>query len=122
MTARYPFPALAVLAAVGFTACAGPTFAAPERSPFDDTLSRTVSVADLNLDSEAGATVALRRIHAAAVYVCGGRSGPVRLDREAYYQACLRIAVDRATPQLHSATAAALNAEGHQPTVLADRR
>ena len=81
-----------------------------------------VRVADLNLESDAGARVALTRIHRAAVKVCGGEPEARLLERRAAYEGCVREAVDRTVASAHSARLKALNGAEERVTRLASAR
>jgi UrcA family protein len=93
------------LLAIALAASAASAVAAPA----GEQVSARVRVADLNLQNEAGAQVALRRIHQAARVVCGGEPDQRELARRASFQACLRDTVDRTVAAAHSPALAALN-------------
>src|SRR5438552_18658101 len=80
-----------VAACLGF---AGVSQAAPAAD--SETVSVTVSIADLNVRSEAGAGAALRRIRVAARTVRGYESGRTAIARAAKQSGCAQVAVDRA--------------------------
>jgi len=80
-----------------------------------------VRVADLNLASEAGARVALRRIARAADAVCGDEADTRDLQRRAMFETCVRGVVDRTVASAHSPMLAALNgAPAHERLAAAD--
>jgi UrcA family protein len=68
-----------------------------------------VRVADLDIQSQAGAQSALQRIRRAATVVCGGEPDGRDLDRQAAFGACVRAAVNETVAQSHSPALAALN-------------
>lgn len=72
-------------------------------------LSTRVQVADLNLQSDAGAETALRRIRNAARQICGDQTGVRDLKRQAMSDACVRDAVNTTVASAHSPLLAALN-------------
>lgn len=72
-------------------------------------VSIRVPIADLNLQSEAGARVALRRITRAASTICGDAADSREMARAALFQACVRSVVDKAVADAGSPTLAALN-------------
>ncbi|HEY0650014.1 UrcA family protein [Phenylobacterium sp.] len=88
----------ALALALGSVVTAGGAIA----SPSPDTYSRTVRVADLDLSSERGAEIALRRIRKAAQYVCG--DGPAHsshvLRTTPSYRSCIRQASGNAVRDL----------------------
>ena len=108
---------LAVLAALG---CFVAVHAAPASTSSRDpaATSVTVSVADLDLSSRAGAKTALRRIHAAAKTVCGEEPDLRAIERMSLYAACIRTGSDRAVAALDSPVATALNTGGSSASVL----
>lgn len=72
-------------------------------------LSTRVQVADLNLQSDAGAETALRRIQHAAREICGDQTGVRDLQRQAMSDACVRDSVNTTVASSHSRTLAAVN-------------
>lgn len=72
--------------------------AAPSEAP-----TRTISYADLNLASPAGAAVLRHRIDAAITTVCG-IADPMELDRSAIINACRAKAKDGAQTEFAMAT------------------
>jgi UrcA family protein len=108
------------VAAMGALAYAISTHAATFAD--SDTVSVKVSVADLDLGSQAGAAVALRRINNAAKIVCGDEP-PIRdMDRGGDYHTCMTTTVGRTVDSLGNPIVSALNG-GHRElaTFLASR-
>jgi len=97
---------LAAAIAVGAASAAA---AAPPPAPADERVSVRVPVADLNLQSEAGARVALRRITRAAGAICGDEPDSREMARQALFQACVRSAVDKTVAEADSPMLAQLN-------------
>jgi len=80
-----------------------------QASPRDpDLITVRVSVADLNLASKPGASVALQRIRRAATSICGDEPRVNDLSRMALYDACLRSTVGRAVASLDNPLVTAL--------------
>jgi len=100
-----PRTALALILAAAFSA--GAARAAP--SPIAETTTVHVRVADLDLQSEAGARVALRRITRAADAVCGDEADSRDLQRRAMFETCVRSVVDATVASARSPVFAALN-------------
>ena len=110
-------------AVAGFAALvSAAAHAAPASNPTSDvvTVSKTVSVADLDIGSPAGANAALARLRYAAKAACDPGGTP--LDGGTQYRACVSDAVDRAVASLGSPVLTAINS-GHDQTaaVLAAR-
>ncbi len=122
MSARTMLTTLVALTALGFAADAqAHTQANPAADP--GVMSVKVSVSDLNLSSEAGARVALRRVTQAARAACGGQPRPIDLERSAQYHDCMNTAVSRAVASLDSPHVTALYAgQGRPARVLAANR
>jgi len=80
--------------------------------------AQRVSYADLNLDSERGARLLLRRIRAAAETVCHAGSAPLSLRAWQAARACARQATGRAVAQVNDPTLTALY-EGRRRTMYA---
>jgi UrcA family protein len=116
MFAKTSFAAVAALAILGF---AGASHASPAGDASSDpaAMSVSVSVADLNLSSGAGAKIALRRIHNAASSICGDEPDTRVTERFAIYQSCVKTTVDRTVASLDSPLVTALN--GGQPGEMA---
>ncbi|CAN7186472.1 UrcA family protein [Phenylobacterium sp. LjRoot164] len=110
---------LVAAAALGLSSAAHA--AQPVENP-DQTVSVAVPYGDLNINREAGATIALQRINNAAAEVCGRESQVTSLDRMALHQACVRSTVDRTVTRLGNPVVAALNSGQEQShTMLAMR-
>ena len=88
--------AVAVLSAASFAV------AAHAGDAFVNAGSRVVRYSDLNLSSEAGAQVLYRRIHYAAVQVCGDTSSR-QLDQAAAAKACMEKAIASSVWAVNSA-------------------
>jgi UrcA family protein len=103
---------VATLAAAAVLASAASAHAGPAAQSAADPgiASQAVFVGDLNLSSQAGASIALRRIQTAAAVVCGEPPDVRELDRTGYFRACIHDAVDRAVTDLDSPVVAALHA------------
>jgi UrcA family protein len=101
-----------IAAALAFGASAA--VAAPS-----DAISIRVKISDLNLQSPAGAQVALRRISTAAGLICGDESGVRDLKRQALGEACVRKTVTATVAAAHSPMLAALNGTPIPATALA---
>lgn len=99
---------LLLAAALGLSA-AGAASAAPAAKSPTETTSVRVRVADVDLQSEAGARVALRRITRAAAAICGDEADTRDLQRRALFQTCVRSVVDETVASAHSPMLAALN-------------
>jgi UrcA family protein len=110
------------LAAVMFS-LAGTAVAAPAAGADSDQRSMTVHLADLRLDREAGAAVALRRIHSAASAVCSRDSDRHALAPYAQYQPCVIDTVERAVAALDLPVVTDLELRGQRAssTLLARR-
>jgi UrcA family protein len=67
-----------------------------------------VEYADLNLNSEAGAEVMLRRLNRAAASVCGDSYGRRPIEAREAVRACMSDAVERAVSALDHPTVTAL--------------
>jgi UrcA family protein len=95
---------LALALALGSPLAAGVAVASPSL----ETYSRTVRLSDLNLSSERGAEVALRRIRSAARYVCGDPMSTRHAQWTSLpYRACVQQASDNAIRDLGNATVTA---------------
>jgi UrcA family protein len=107
MSIRYIVPALATLTSIAAIATSHPAIARSAGSDFD-AMSLRVSYADLNLDSAAGAETMLRRVHNAALSICGDEpSAP--LERVMVYRSCVRATVNRAVATLGNPRVAEMN-------------
>ena len=112
MPIQRTFAAVAGLAALVSAAAA---HAAPASNPTSGvvTVSKAVSVADLDIGSQAGAKAALARLRYTAKDACDPGSTP--LDGGSQYRACVSDAVDRAVASLGSPVLTAINS-GHDQT------
>jgi UrcA family protein len=92
MQTKILFTTLVLTTALAF---AGSAQAAPAPTPpsAPGLMSVRVSVADLDLRRTAGADVALRRIHRAAVVICGDEPQSSGLARYALYRGCVKTTV-----------------------------
>jgi len=115
-----PSPRLLAVVAIG--ACAA--FASPALADTmaSDGPSVAVSVQDLDLNHDAGAGMALRRIRAAAHEVCGEAPQIADLSRDATYRACVNEAVERGVQALGAARVTALLSPAAAPETLASQR
>ena len=68
--------------------------------PDPEVITVRVSVADLNLASAPGASVALQRVRRAAATICGDAPSAKELGRTMLYSACLRSTVGHAVASL----------------------
>jgi len=93
---------VAVLATVGLLAFGHLTAALARSSSATSGNQTTVAFGDLNIHSEQGAQVLLRRLRMAARLVCGPQ--PMRLDlsRWQFYNACRKTAIDDAVAAIGS--------------------
>ena len=101
--------ALTALAIVGLIATAQPVAARMSESS-NDSVSVTVRYADLNLNTEAGAKVMLRRIRSSAEDICG--PAPSMIEKWSLgraYSDCVTPIVDHAVAQIDSPLVTALN-------------
>lgn len=108
----------ALALALGSLVTTGGAFA----SPSTEIYSRTVRVGDLDLSSEQGATIALRRIRKAAEYVCGdgpGNSSHVLWTNRAY-RSCVRQASGNAVRDLGNPMVSA-RYNGGKPVLIAGK-
>jgi len=111
---------VAALAALGFAAS---SYAASPSSFDPDSISMKVKIADLNLSSRAGATVALQRIHQAAKAICGDEPPVKVLAGGVEYRACMSSVTNRAVASLANPYVTAMNSgHGKGDTILASNR
>jgi UrcA family protein len=108
MFAKTAIASLAAVAAMGFAAA---SHAAPVMSGSSDpaAMSVSVSIADLNLTSPAGAKAVLARIHTAARTICGDEPDIRMSERFALYQSCLKTTVGRTVASLDAPLVTAIN-------------
>jgi len=101
----------------------GATAVAARAQPPAPEVSVRVNVADLNLRSEAGAQVALRRIENAAAAICGRDEDIRLLGRAALRRACMRTTVETAVASAGIPRLTALNGRAATPgSVVASTR
>jgi UrcA family protein len=111
--------AFAALAALSLAAS---VHAEPASQPVNaDKVSVSISVADLNLTSQAGARVALQRVRNAARTICGDEPDNRDQKYAGQFQACVQAVVDRAVATLGAPMVSAAN-KGQTATVLASTR
>lgn len=93
----------------GVLACAVSAAALPALAQTDEPAPRIiVQVADINLQSQEGAKVALGRIEKAADLVCGGRPDSRNLGDVQVYRSCRGDAVQGAVASLNQPMLSAL--------------
>ncbi|MGA0601988.1 UrcA family protein [Caulobacter sp. KR2-114] len=93
----------------------------PEIETNDNVMVR-VSVADLNLDTTAGARTALHRLTVAAREVCSPEPAVTELVRWDRYKTCVRGKVDQAVAELGAPGVAALTRRAPPSPSLAQAR
>jgi UrcA family protein len=82
-----------------------------------------VPTADVNLDTDAGAKMLLRRIRVAAETLCGAPSDRWPLSATRAWEACVGATVDRAVGDLGNPRVIAMNAANRrEPTLAAANR
>jgi UrcA family protein len=116
------FMKISLLAVAAVSACAAFASPALAGSMAPDGASVTVSVQDLDLNHQAGATVALQRIRAAARTVCGSAPHITDLTNDATYRSCVSEAVERGVQTLGAAKVTALNGGPAAAEMLASQR
>jgi UrcA family protein len=104
MYAKTFLTTVAALASIGF---AGASLAAPAAAN-PDQMSVAVGVGDLNLATQPGAAVALRRIHNAAQSICGPAPDIKDLERTADYRGCVAASMGPAVASLNNPLVTAL--------------
>lgn len=87
-----------------------------------DNVMVSVSVADLNLATEAGARTALGRLKVAAREVCSPEPGIAELARWQRYETCVRGKVDKAVAEIGSPLMASLTRHRAASSSLAEAR
>ena len=105
--------ALSAAMAVGFAACGQSASAQDTETP-----SAKVYYADLNLSTEAGAQVMLRRIRSAAEKVCGIQNDDP-LDRFYEWAPCVKSTTKRAVAEFGNPIVTALNSGKHGVAITA---
>jgi UrcA family protein len=84
----------------------------------DDPISVKVSIADLNMASEAGARTALARIQYAADRACGGDVSDQTLGEQMQFRSCARQAVERTIASINQPALTAVS-QGRHVTAMA---
>ena len=115
MSTKLTITSMAAIAALGLASFAQAALAGPSSDPNQSSVR--VSLAGLDLHSEAGAKIALHRIQSAATDVCG-----VETDARlivGWNRSCTTQAVERAVADLGNPIVTALYAGTGQPTTLA---
>lgn len=113
---RFHIASVLCLAAAATLSCAAPVFAQSS----DTVPSVLVKYGDLNIASQAGAQVLLKRIEAAANAACGGKPDIRELSKLTRFKACRRSAVARAVVAVESPMLRAM-AQGGSPDSVAAR-
>jgi UrcA family protein len=90
--------------AMAAIACAPSAYSAPPA----ETLSRTVSYSDLNLDSASGANTLYARLRNAAHTVCAPFEGKGWANQSAWH-ACISTSIDAAVAQINNRTLTAIH-------------
>jgi UrcA family protein len=83
----------------------------------DDPISVKVSLADLNMASEAGAQTALARIRLAANQACGGDLSDQTLGEQMQFRSCAKQAVQRAVAAINQPALTAVSQGRHVTTM-----
>ncbi|HWF78174.1 MAG TPA: UrcA family protein [Caulobacteraceae bacterium] len=102
-------------AAVMVAAIVPPAFAADPDAP----MSLKVSIADLNLKSDAGAHEALARIQRAARHVCGDGDVEPGLTQQVQFHNCVSQAVQHAVAAINAPALTAVSPGRHVDTAMA---
>ncbi len=110
MSTKSSLISLAAALVLAAALSSGPA-AAQDSAANSDSISVRVPYRDLNLATEAGATVMLRRIRSAATAICGPQPDDV-VDYGAQYDACVKAIIDRSVASLNSPMVTAM-ASGH---------
>jgi UrcA family protein len=103
-------------------AALGVTVAAAQAQPPAPEMSVRVDVADLNMQSEAGARLTLQRIENAAAAICGREEDIRLLGRAAMQRACVRKTVQAAVGSVDSPRLTEASGRTSQHTVVASAR
>ena len=121
MSAKTALTLVAALTTAGFATAVG---AAPANTPTSspDRLAETVSLTGLDLHSERGAKLALKRIRQAAKDVCGVPVDLGPIWASARPNTCVITVVDQAVAQLDAPMVTALNSHGVGPRLAAEGR
>ncbi|THD77171.1 MAG: UrcA family protein [Phenylobacterium sp.] len=118
MLAKTLASALIAVSTLGFIA--GSAHAGVASDP--DVRTMKISVADIDLRTEAGAQAALHRIQSAARAVCGDTTSLHDMSEYARQRACLKAAVTRAVTTLNSPLVASLSHTNLQAVSYTDAR
>jgi UrcA family protein len=86
----------------------------------DDQVSVKVSIADLNMNGEAGARVALSRIRYAAEEICRGGIDEQTLGEQMQSRSCETATVERTVASMNVPALTAVS-HGHHVTAMASR-
>jgi UrcA family protein len=87
-----------------------------------DQVTVKVSTADLNMNSEAGARVALARIRHAAKEICGDSGARTSLDQTMQLHACVNGVVERAVAASNQPTLVAVSQGRHMAAMASAAR
>ncbi|HET9159977.1 MAG TPA: UrcA family protein [Caulobacteraceae bacterium] len=104
-----------IFAAIFAALAATPAFAG-DQSRHRDVQTTSVSARDLDLKTEAGAKVLLRRIYTAAHEVCGDQPALTEIESLRMHNHCVLDAVDRAIAALDFPSLTALNSQVRKQT------
>ncbi|HEX3405835.1 MAG TPA: UrcA family protein [Caulobacteraceae bacterium] len=118
LTSKFASVAGLIGAAV-LAAAIGPGATSAFAASPDDQATIRVSVDDLNMTSEAGARVALRRIQHAADEICGGDVTDRSLGEQMQVRQCARAAVERAVASINLPALTAVSGGRHVATTMA---
>jgi UrcA family protein len=118
MPAKTFLSSFAVLSALALTA---PAHAASPMASDPDVSTVKVSLSDLDLRTEAGASAGLHRIEMASRTVCGAEPSIQQIERRNLYSACVASTVDRAVSFLASPRVTALHAGAGHSIALVSR-
>ena len=110
--------ALIAISTLGFIA--GSAHAGPAADP--DALTMKVSVAGIDLRTEAGARVALQRVKAAARSICGDDASLHAVDAYEHQRACMKTTIDRTVTTLNSPLVASLSHSNLQAVAYTEAR
>ncbi len=111
---------LTAIAAFAAMAVSASAIAAPS-STDPDTVSVKISLSGIDLQSPAGARVALVRIHQAARHICGDEPDGRDMQSRALFQVCEKSTADRAVKSLASPLVTALNGDALGTVAVASR-
>jgi|SRR6185312_955427 len=108
---------MSIAGLVTMTVLAAATGPAAFAATTDDQVAVRVSVADLNMTSEAGARAALARIRHAAREICGDSDNIVSLSEQMRLRSCLSGTIERAVASMNSPALLAVSQSHHVTTV-----